>query len=269
METWNQPFFVQGHEFEQFLTKMEGHLFPMHYGVPSMIRNFRFLPACASLALGLVSFTSLVAQENIPEAVAIEEKLPVAGVADKADGKGEGKLRPLTVNVELSSQASIAGTLTDVSQVPMKTAFGEASIPMSEIAGIRFASGQDNTTTVVMLNGDSITGAVDLKVLNVETEWGSAKINGSAIQSILFVPDLKWVNNNGLNGRRWFLIEASKPLTSETAKPTVNGSNGLNTVGNPSSLPSGNVLPTPSTGIPNRLPSGSLPSNPTFQPRPN
>ena len=39
-----------------------------------------------------------------------------------------------------------------------------------------------------MLNGDSITGATDVKLMTVETEWGVAQINGQSIQSILFVP---------------------------------------------------------------------------------
>ncbi len=98
----------------------------------------------------------------------------------------------------------------------MKTSFGEASIPMSEIAGIRLPYGDDVSTTVVMLNGDSITGAVDIKQLSIETEWGSANIKGSAIQSILFVPNVQWQPSSNLSGKRWTLADVKPNPSSAT-----------------------------------------------------
>ena len=183
-------------------------------------------------------------KEALPEAVAVEIPSAVPSAAKTNDAK----LRPLTVSVELLSQAVIAGTMAEVSQIHIKTAFGEATIPMSEIAGIRLATTQDSTTTVVMLNGDSITGATDIKQLTIDTEWGSAKINGTAIQSILFVPDLKWVNSNSLNGRRWFLVDA-KQAPNATANPSNSGG-----IGGPAN---------PSGGNPNINP------NPTVRPNAN
>ena len=100
----------------------------------------------------------------------------------------------------------------------MRTSFGTASIPLSEVAGIRFASADDASTTVVMLNGDSITGATDVKLVTVETEWGMATINGPNIASIMFVPGFNWSPTAGLNGKRWNLANAkssSKPSSSD------------------------------------------------------
>ncbi len=73
-----------------------------------------------------------------------------------------------------------------------------------------------------MLNGDSITGASDVKTVTVETEWGVAKINGENISSMMFVPGLEWQNAKGLNGNRWTLTEAkAKPAgTSPAHYPT-------------------------------------------------
>ena len=98
--------------------------------------------------------------------------------------------------------------------------FGEAQIPLSEIAGVRFATGDETSTTVVMLNGDSITGATDTKFITVETEWGTAKINGSSLVSMLFVPGLQWESSHGLNGKRWSLVEA-KPIPTSPTRPTI------------------------------------------------
>ena len=101
----------------------------------------------------------------------------------------------------------------------------------SEVAGIRFASANDATTTVVMLNGDSITGATDVKLITVETEWGTASINGPSISSIMFVPGLKWNPQSGLNGKRWSLIDeassqppAPKPAPNAPPLPRANNS---------------------------------------------
>ncbi|MEP3927620.1 MAG: hypothetical protein ABJM55_02855, partial [Rhodopirellula bahusiensis] len=112
----------------------------------------------------------------------------------------------------------------------MQTSFGTASIPLSEVAGIRFASANDATTTVVMLNGDSITGATDVKLITVETEWGTASINGPSIASLMFVPGLSWNPSDGLNGKRWNLSDIQKnhapknpsmpPSTSSPTNPS-------------------------------------------------
>jgi hypothetical protein len=145
------------------------------------------------------------AQEAIPEAIVVES--PATEVS-KAKA-----MRPLTVAAELVGDTKITGTLVDSAALDMKTSFGTAQIPLSEIAGVRFATGDETSTTVVMLNGDSITGATETKFITVETEWGSAKINGSSLVSMLFVPGLQWESSNGLNGKRWTLVE-TKPTPS-------------------------------------------------------
>ena len=129
--------------------------------------------------------------------------------------KVEPTSRPLNLTLELMNGTSLPGTLVDADVVNIKTAFGEAAIPLSEIAGIRFATREDVSTTVVMINGDSITGATDVKLITVETDWGVAKVNGSAIQSLLLIPNLKWMVVNGVSGKRWSLVDSK---TSETAQ---------------------------------------------------
>lgn len=160
--------------------------------------------AVLSLTLLLQFTTGAFAQdEAIAEAVA-ETEMPA-----QADANPIRKARPLTVAASLVDNSVITGTLIDSTAITMKTAFGEASIPLSEVAGIRFPAKDDSSTTVVMLNGDSITGATDLKFANVETTWGSAKINGQNISAMLFVPGLRWEPTQSLAGKRWNLIEAT------------------------------------------------------------
>ena len=162
------------------------------------------LVAAATLA-GVAGADDVPVAEPVPLAVAVAE--PVA----------KPSARPLSITVTLLSDTVLSGTLTDTREVIMKTSFGEATIPLSEVAGIRLASSDDAMTTVVMLNGDSITGATDISKLIVETEWGTATISGTSVGSILFVPGLTWNSLSGLNGKRWSLVDVKKE-----APPTPN-----------------------------------------------
>lgn len=177
-----------------------------------------FVAAAAIAAISLSS--AAYAQETEAKEVAKEVAKPVARAVATPD-----KARPLSVNIDLLSETKIAGTLTDATMLEMRTAFGVANIPLSEVAGIRFASSDNAFTTVVMLNGDSITGATDIKLMTVETEWGVATINGQNISSVLFVPGLAWNPQSGLNGKRWNLANTktekkSEPTTASNAPAT-------------------------------------------------
>jgi len=156
--------------------------------------------------------------------------------------KMEPASRPLNLIVELLNGANITGTLVDVDVVSIKTAFGEAAIPLTEVAGIRFATREDVTTTVVMINGDSITGATDVKLVTVETDWGTAKINGSSIQSMLLIPNLKWSSNSGVSGKRWALIDAKVPEPTAPPAVTATPASGSTRSATPGSLPAGTYL---------------------------
>ena len=168
----------------------------------------------AAAAIAAMSLTTTAHAQEKREAKKADK--PVArAVASPA------KVRPLSVNIDLLSKTNIGGTLTDATTLEMRTAFGIAQIPLSEVAGIRFASADNASTTVVMLNGDSITGATDIKLMTVETEWGIATINGQNISSVLFVPGLAWNPQSGLNGKRWNLANvkaAKKPAPSTASK---------------------------------------------------
>ena len=171
------------------------------------VHSFGALVALAAMSLTTTAFADEKEAASKPSA----DKPVARAVATPA------KVRPLSINIDLLSDTKISGTLTDATSVEMRTAFGVATIPLSEVAGIRFASADNASTTVVMLNGDSITGATDIKLMTVETEWGVATINGQNISSVLFVPGLAWNPQSGLNGKRWNL--ANSKVEPKTVAP--------------------------------------------------
>lgn len=226
-----------------------------------MFKLFRC--SCCLLALSVFVPASVVRAQEEPIAVAAPvAKDPAADGAKPETVKSDAALqtsepksgsdkrvRPLTVSVQLlRTDLVLTGALTDSTLMALRTAFGEASIPLSEVAGVRFPSGQDTSTTLVMLNGDSITGASDVKAVTVETEWGSAKINGENISSMMFVPGLEWQSVKGLNGTRWTLTEAKAKPAGTSAAP------------NAPSVPLGGGLPNNSVpGLPNPSQSNNAP----------
>ncbi len=199
------------------------------------------LMACAAVAALTMFAAEAQAQQDTPVAKAAPVAKSVAKPVARA--VASSKVRPLSVSVDLISPTKILGTLTDTTSLDMRTSFGTANIPLSEVAGIRFASAENASTTVVMLNGDSITGATDVKLVTVETEWGVATVNGQNIASIMFVPGLTWNSTNGLNGKRWSLVNA-KALQQAAASQTA------------ASQPASSLAPASSTRSNTRYPSG-------------
>jgi hypothetical protein len=174
-----------------------------------------FRKYAAGLLVGGMIFSGMArADEDLPIAEPVAMAVPVARPVDTSG-------RPLSVSVTLLSETVLAGTLTDTRELVMKTSFGDATIPLSEVAGIRLASSDDAMTTVVMLNGDAITGATDIRQLIVETEWGTATINGTSVASVMFVPGLSWNSMAGLNGKRWTLVDAKKAAAAAPAPKPV------------------------------------------------
>ncbi|MDZ4848941.1 MAG: hypothetical protein SGI77_06585 [Pirellulaceae bacterium] len=182
----------------------------------------------------------LFAADDVAKAVEVN---PSDAPAKKSAGTPienlKSSVRPLNVTVDVNNNTPIAGTLVEVDVLLIKTAFGEASVPLSEIAGIRFPQGDDVSTSVVMLNGDSITGATDVRMITVDTDWGTAKVNGSSVRSILFVPNLAWTSSPGISGKRWALQDAAKAQAVAVApNPAVKSGNRTNVA--PPPLQSGN-----------------------------
>lgn len=188
------------------------------------------VPALGFLFTVAIVF-SAVAQEPTPAIPAAKptkavpaEATPTPAGDQKTDGKG-GILRALSATVQLIGGSRLEGTLMNATEISMKTSFGEVSIPLNEVAGIRLAEAGNGSTTVIMHNGDSVTGGTELPQVDIVTEWGRAEINGANISSILFTRGVKWVSLPGLSGSRWALIDDKETTsTSSTASKTKSSS---------------------------------------------
>ncbi len=200
------------------------------------MKNRNLLMLCVTFAFP-ANVTLLFAQDK--EATATAVRAPAASVP---------KMGPLTVTVELIGGQKITGALTELTDLPFRGAVGDVKVMLSEVAGVKMASADDPSTTIIFKNGDSVTGATDLKTVSVDTEWGSAKINGSSITSLLLLPDLKWNASIGLNGKRWSLVDGK-----------------ITTSGQPGQIVNGQVLPS-SPGQPGTRTTTSQPTSRVVSP---
>jgi hypothetical protein len=181
-----------------------------------------FTALCAFCLMGDVFAQDSFTQDS-SEPIATATPVEATPAGQPADSPATPSVRPLSVTVQLLSKTEITGTLLDTTSLAMRTSFGVANIPLSEVAGIRTANSGDPVTTVVMHNGDSVTGATELSLVAVETDWGKAEIKGDSIASLLFAPGLQWTSKADLNGNRWVLVSSS-PKPTGTPQTLGNGS---------------------------------------------
>ena len=123
---------------------------------------------------------------------------------DDATAATAGKIK-----MKLLKNMELEGAPVDLDEIKINSIFGEASIPLHTIAGIRFAQKPQEQSTIVLLNGDALTGEIALSEVKCVAEWGEAKVNVPHIVSIVFRPDLAWSSVSTPNGPRWQLKKIS------------------------------------------------------------
>ena len=117
----------------------------------------------------------------------------------------------------LKEGLEMAGTPVELDAIKMDSLFGEATIPLDTIAGIRFGKQAGEQTTVVLLNGDSLTGEISLDEIKFVAEWGEATVFTGHIDSIVFRSDLAWSSVSTPNGPRWRLTKIQRNLNPTPA----------------------------------------------------
>jgi hypothetical protein len=123
-----------------------------------------------------------------------------------------------SMKMMLQNKLELSGSPVNLEAIGMSSLFGEAKIPLHTIAGIRFAQGADEQTTVVLLNGDALTGDVNLSDIQFVSDWGEAKVSVAHLVSIVFRDDLAWSGVATPNGKRWRLtkLQRGQPSNSYT-----------------------------------------------------
>jgi hypothetical protein len=204
-----------------------------------MIARFPALAVICSVALWALTANAQVSigegsADTMPLAEGEEfaESEPAISTSQNADGAS-----PLMATVQLNmGNTQLRGMLLSATEITVSTSFGDANVPLVEVAGIKLASEANPTTTIAMHNGDSITGGLNLERVRLQTEWGLADIEGAAINSIVFADGLTWTMKDGRAGARWELNSKTaaspfKPGDAVIAKQNSDLRFGQNVVG--------------------------------------
>ena len=197
-------------------------------------------------ALAFFGAPCFAQQEAVAEAVATPTEGPATPIGEQAPAAPRGEqappVRSRAVTIALRGDTlKLSGSLLETPSLVLKTSFGKTSIPVSEVAGVKLAQEGVLSTTVILQNGDSITGAIELERLIIETTWGKAAVYASNIDSILFAPGLKWTSKTGLNGTRWALQAEEAPGQLANANGETDQSvNGATPTNNTNAAPQAN-----------------------------
>lgn len=149
---------------------------------------FRFLTRITTVALAIAFLCpSVSAQET-----------------DKSD---EGR-----VYVKVTQNRELLGIPIELANLKVTTSFGEVSIPMEKIVGIKLHVGDDDTAVIAFKNGDLVTGVVKLESLSLKTAWGKAHVNLEQIETITINRNARFIPESG-NGSKGWRFSSGVPVT--------------------------------------------------------
>ena len=120
--------------------------------------------------------------------------------------------------VRVTLNREISGLPIDLIEIKVSTSFGEVSVPMAKVEGIKMHADSDDSAMIAFRNGDVVTGKVNLDKIKLKTDWGVAHVNTAQIDQITttrsarFYPD----SSGGTKGWRFAPNAVSSSGSSTT-----------------------------------------------------
>ena len=107
--------------------------------------------------------------------------------------------------IKLGDNGTMSGDIDGFDEFQIATRFGKVSMPMDQVAGIKFHTNADDAAVVILNNGDSITGTPTIPAIKLITDWGQADIEPSKIDSLTTTANATFSQGNSDFGTRWTL----------------------------------------------------------------
>lgn len=107
--------------------------------------------------------------------------------------------------IKLGDNKVMSGDIDGFDEFQIATRFGKVSMPMDQVAGIKFHTDRDDSAVVILNNGDSITGVPTIPAIKLKTDWGQADIDPVKIDSLTTTVNAKFSRGNSDFGSRWNL----------------------------------------------------------------
>jgi len=115
--------------------------------------------------------------------------------------------------VKVTRDRELSGAPIDLEEISFKAEFGQVSIPMVKIAGIKLHVNADDDAVIALKNGDLVTGAIALDKVSLKTTWGQAHVKLDQIETILADSKSQFFaeRNSGKRGWRFSSGAVSAP----------------------------------------------------------
>ena len=107
--------------------------------------------------------------------------------------------------IRLKEAKSMAGGIDGFDRFEIETKFGKVSMPMDQVAGIKFHIDGKDSAVVVMDNGDTVTGVPVIPAVSLQTDWGQADIVPESMNALTTTANARFVQENTDFGLRWQL----------------------------------------------------------------
>lgn len=117
------------------------------------------------------------------------------------------------VFVKVTQNREISGALIDLTEIKVTTSFGEVAIPMSKVDGIKMHADANDSAVIAFKNGDLVTGKIAIDVVKLKTDWGTAHVNASQIETLTIDRNARFYSDNAGGAKSWRFTKAA-PVSS-------------------------------------------------------
>jgi hypothetical protein len=107
--------------------------------------------------------------------------------------------------IKLSNGETMSGSVDGFNQFQISTRFGKVSMPMDQVAGIKFHTDSRDSCVVVLNNGDTVTGVPVIPAVELKTDWGQADIEPKSIEALTTTSTSRFTQDSSDFGVRWKL----------------------------------------------------------------
>lgn len=107
------------------------------------------------------------------------------------------------VYVKVSQNRELTGTPIELTELKVTTSFGEVTIPMAKIDGIKMHATDDDAAVIAFKNGDLVTGKIGIDKVSIKTEWGKAHIKIDQIDQLVVNQAAAFYEDNTGGKKTW------------------------------------------------------------------
>ncbi len=112
------------------------------------------------------------------------------------------------VFISVSQNRELTGSVVELDELSVSTSFGEVKVPMNKIDGIKMNIGEGNGAVLAFKNGDMLSGKVNLEKVKLKTDWGTAHIDATQIETITTDKNARFFTDNTTGGSGWRFTKA-------------------------------------------------------------